>query len=97
MQCFRIGLKGRDTELGIDYDRLAAMTENRVSSDIRLIIDTAARMVFKRKIEKISQAVLEEAIANVEPTVSADTIAQCERIRDEFTRKRPQRPRVGFK
>ncbi len=54
-------------------------------------------MVFKRKVEKISQAVLEEAIAQVEPTVSADTIAQCERIRDEFTRKRPQRPRVGFK
>ncbi len=96
-EIFRIGLKDRDTELGIDYDRLAALTENRVSSDIRLIIDTAARMVFKRKVEKISQAVLEEAIAQVEPTVSADTIAQCERIRDEFTRKRPQRPRVGFK
>ncbi len=96
-EIFRIGLKDRDTELGIDYDKLAAMTENRVSSDIRLIIDTAARMVFKRKVEKISQAVLEEAIAQVEPTVSADTIAQCEKIRDEFTRKRPQRPRVGFK
>lgn len=96
-EIFRIGLKGRNTELGIDYDKLASMTENRVSSDIRLIIDTAARIVFKNKIEKISQTVLEEAIAKVEPTVSLDEIRQCEKTRDEFKSPKKQRPKIGFR
>lgn len=96
-EIFRLGLKGRNTELGIDYDKLASMTENRVSSDIRLIIDTAARIVFKNKIEKISQTVLEEAIAKVEPTVSLDEIRQCEKTRDEFKGQKNQRPKIGFR
>ena len=93
-EIFKIGLKGRNTELGIDYDKLAEMTKDRVSSDIRLIIDTAARIVFKNKIEKITQDILEEAIRIVEPTVSIDKIRQCEKIRDEFTGKK--RGRIGF-
>jgi len=93
-ELFKIGLKGRNTELGIDYDKLAKLTENRVSSDIKLIIDTAARIVFRSKIEKITQQILEEAIQMVEPTVSLDKIKQCEKIRDEFTGKK--RNRIGF-
>lgn len=96
-EIFKIGLKGRNTELGIDYEKLASLTENRVSSDIRLIIDTAARIVFKKKIEKISQQILEEAISKVEPTVSLDEIKQSEKVRDEFMGKKTQRPRIGFK
>lgn len=96
-EMFRIGLKGRNTELGIDYERLASLTENRVSSDIRLIIDTAARIVFKRNIEKITQSVLEEAISIIEPTVSLEEIKQSEKIRDEFSGKKVPRQRIGFK
>jgi len=97
-QLFQVGLKNRNTELGIDFEKLAAMTENRVSSDITLIIDTAARLVFKRKIEKITQESLEEAIAKVEPTVSLDEIRAAEKVRDEFNGKKPTntRPKIGF-
>jgi len=97
-QLFRVGLKNRNTELGIDYEKLAYMTENRVSSDITLIIDTAARLVFKRKIEKINQESLEEAISKVEPTVSIDEIKAAEKVRDEFNGKKPTntRPKIGF-
>lgn len=91
---FKIGLKDRSVELGINYERLADMTENRVSSDITLIINTAARFVFKRKAEKITQAILEEAITQIPPTVSPDTIRRCEKIRDEFTGKKSNR--IGF-
>ena len=94
IQLFKVGLKGRNTELGINYERLAELTENRVSSDITLIIDTAARIVFRNKIEKITQAVIEEAISQIQPTVSADEIRKCEKIRDEFTGKKPNR--IGF-
>ena len=93
-QLFKVGLKGRNTELGINYERLADLTDNRVSSDITLIIDTAARIVFRRKIEKITQAILEEAITQIQPTVSLDEIRRCEKIRDEFTGKKSNR--IGF-
>ena len=96
-EIFRIGLKGRNTELGIDYDKLASLTENRVSSDIRLIIDTAARYVFKNKMEKINEDVLEQAIAKVAPTVTLDEIKAAEKIRDDFTGKKSSRPTIGFK
>lgn len=95
-ELFHIGLRDRRTELGIDYDKLARLTEGRVSSDIKLIIDTAARIVFKRNIESITQDILEEAITQVKPTVSAEEIKQCEKIRDEFNGKKEQRPRIGF-
>ena len=94
VQLFKVGLKGRNTELGINYERLADLTDNRVSSDITLIIDTAARIVFKKKIESISQAIIEEAIAQIPPTVSPEEIRRCEKIRDEFTGKKPNR--IGF-
>lgn len=95
-ELFRIGLRDRRTELGIDYQKLSQLTAGRVSSDIKLIIDTAARIVFKRNIESITQEILEEAIAQVKPTVSAEEIKQCEKIRDEFNGKKEQRPRIGF-
>lgn len=95
-ELFRIGLKGRNTELGIDYDKLASLTENRVSSDIKLIIDTAARIVFKNKIEKISQEIIEQAIIKVPATVSEEEIKEAEKIRDQFVGKKNGRKRIGF-
>lgn len=94
IQLFKVGLRGRNTELGINYERLAELTENRVSSDIKLIIDTAARIVFKGKTDKITQSVLEEAISRIPPTVGLDVIRKCEKIRDEFIGKKSNR--IGF-
>lgn len=94
-ELFRIGLKNRKAELGIDYEKLARLTENRVSADIKFIIDTAARMVFKRNLNAISESVLEEAIKAVEPTVSEKEIKESEKIRDEFQGK-SSTPKVGF-
>lgn len=95
-EIFRISLKNRCKELGIDYGRLAELTEGRVSSDIRLIVDTAARIVFKRNVARITQQILEEAITIVPPTVSLDEIKKCEQIRDEFEKKISTHKRVGF-
>lgn len=94
IQLFKVGLKGRNTELGVDYESLADLTEDRVSSDITLIIDTAARIVFRKNMEKITQSVLEEAISTIQPTVSVDEIRRSEKIRDEFTGRK--RNRIGF-
>ena len=94
-ELFRIGLKHRKTELGIDYDKLAKLTKNRVSADIKFIIDTAARMVFKRNLDAITEEILEEAISAVEPTVSEKEIKDSEKIRDQFLGK-SSISRVGF-
>lgn len=94
-ELFKVGLKNRKVELGIDYDKLAELTKNRVSADIKFIIDTAARMVFKQNANSITQRILEEAIKAVKPTVSEKEIKECEKIRDEFEGKSSM-PHVGF-
>ena len=93
-ELFRVSLKGRNTDLGIDYDKLAKMTENRVSADITLIVDTAARQVFKDKRPMITQDDLEKAINGVPPSVSLDKIRKCEKMRDKFMRQKQNR--IGF-
>ena len=95
---FKIHLSNRRTELAIDYDKLADLTENRVSVDIKFIVDTAARMVHRKKTGKITMDDLLEAIANTKPSVSLDIIKQHERIRDEFMgEKKSTRPHIGFR
>lgn len=47
---FEMTLKNRPLDFGIDYDRLANLTENYISADItELIIPDAARLALKTK------------------------------------------------
>ena len=96
---FRINLNKRKTDFGIDYDKLAQLTDNYVSADIRLIVDTAARLVFRRHLDCITMEILEEAISQTKPSISIDMIKKHEAIRDEFEgvkRAEPERRRIGF-
>ena len=83
-EIFRIGITKRKYDFGIDYDRLADLTENYISADISLVIDTAARLAFRRDIGKITMALLEEAIANTKPSLTMEQIKRHEDIRDRF-------------
>lgn len=60
-EMFRMYLEGRYIEFDIDYQRLVSLTENYVSSDIRYIVDEAARIALERDV-KISTDILEESI-----------------------------------
>ena len=97
---FELELKKRKTDFGINYSKLADMTENYISADIRLSIDTAARLVFRRKLECITMEVLEEAITNTKPSISLEIIKKHEAIRDAFegigTTSSSQRRKIGF-
>ena len=96
---FEINLKNRRVDFGIDYHKLAQLTENYVSADIKLIVDQAARLVFRRKLDCITMAILEEAIQNTKPSLTNDIIKKHETIRDEFEGRKSQkndRPRIGF-
>lgn len=95
---FQISITKRKYDFGIDYERLADLTENYISADITLVIDTAARLAFRRHIGKITMALLEEAIAQTKPSLTAEQIKRHEAIRDAFQGNRPisKRNKIGF-
>lgn len=99
-EIFRISIEKRKYDFGIDYDKLADMTEKFISADISLVIDKAARLAFRRKIDKITMALLEEAIIDTKPSLTMEQIRQHEAIRDRFmglsTQKEKNSP-IGFK
>jgi len=98
-EIFRISVSKRKYDFGIDYDKLAEMTENYISADISLVVDTAARLAFRRDVGKITMALLEEALTNTKPSLTVEQIRQHEAIRDQFEGNKPkkqERRRVGF-
>jgi transitional endoplasmic reticulum ATPase len=98
IQIFKIELSKRRVDFGIDYEILAGLTENYVSGDINLIIRHAAQLAFRRKIGKITMALLKEAISTTKQTITYDQIRVHEDIRDRFmgVKKSNERRKIGF-
>lgn len=80
-EMFEMYLKDRYTDFGIDYRRLAELTDGYVSSDIRYLVDEAARMALARN-EKITMGLLEESI-KIHPS--------------SIKPNEPEKRRIGFK
>ncbi len=98
---FEMTLKNRPLDFGIDYDELAALTENYISADITdLIVPDASRAALKTK-SRISMKILEEVIKNTKPSVSLQELKKYEMIRakmeGEVIDQKNDRPRIGFK
>ena len=98
---FELYLKDRPLDFGIDYERLAALTDHYVSSDIKFIIDEASRKTIKEKLKRISMETLEFIVKNQKPTVQLSELKKYESIRkkmeDGTNDGGQERPRVGFK
>lgn len=96
---FEMYLKSRPIDFGIDYDKLAKLTENFVSSDIKdSIIDEASRQALKAK-SRITMKILEMVIKNTEPSVPLQELQKYEVIRAKMVgekNKNNDRPRIGF-
>jgi transitional endoplasmic reticulum ATPase len=94
---FEIHMKDRPASNGIDYSRLADMTENFVASDIAYIVNDAATRAFEDDIE-ITQSLLEEVIRENNPSVTSKDLKTYEELRNklESKGKEPERPRIGF-
>jgi transitional endoplasmic reticulum ATPase len=95
---FEIYLKDRPLDFKIDYEKLAQLTENYVSGDIKLICDEASRKVIREKTKRISMETLEYVIAHQKPTISLDILKKYENIKAEMEgiKKSNERPRIGF-
>jgi len=99
---FRLYLKKRPIDLGIDYEELASLTENYVSSDIKFLIDEASRYALKNK-ERITQSILRNTITMTPPSVSFAEIKKYEQLKSKLEDKKQKgteeikRKPVGFR
>ena len=96
---FKLYLAKRPYDFGIDYDELADLTANYVSSDILLIVNDAARKALKQQHSKITMAIIKETISATLPSLSTAELAKYEKIKQKMERKEPgrnDRPHIGF-
>lgn len=97
-ELFRIHLKKRRNDGQIDYAHLAKLAEGRVSADVKLIIDTAARMAFRQH-SPITQQMLVESIKSTKPTVSKEVLEKHHKIHLAYEsegKKDSARRAIGF-
>lgn len=99
MALFKLYLEKRPYDFGLDYHRLADMTQGYVSADIQLIVNDASRNALRQH-SKITMELLKAAITNTIPSLNANELRKYERIRammnGEEVKKSDDRPRIGF-
>ena len=99
MALFKLYLEKRPYDFGLDYHRLADMTQGYVSADIQLIVNDASRNALRQH-SKITMELLKAAITNTTPSLSDNELRKYERIRammnGEEIKKSDDRPRIGF-
>ena len=98
---FGLHLRGRPLDGKVDLGRLADRTEGRIASDIRFLVDEAARIAVAEDARGISEKNLMDAIRRNPPSVSREQIARYQRIHDGFDRSGEQDDgaparRIGF-
>lgn len=95
---FELYLKSRPYDFGLDYDKLAQLTENYVSSDIEMIINDASRIALRRK-SKISMAILEYVISKTKPSLTTSELKKYLAIKSKIdgeVSSSSSRPYAGF-
>jgi transitional endoplasmic reticulum ATPase len=95
---FELYLKDRPLDFGIDYARLATLTENYVSSDIKLLVDEASRKTIREKAKRITMEMLESVIKDQKPTILLAELNKYEAIRKEMEgeQTKQERRKIGF-
>jgi transitional endoplasmic reticulum ATPase len=99
---FQMYLKGRPLDFGIDYNKLAELTENYVSADIEFLVNEASRHALVNK-SRITMDVLEITIRNSKPSVPLQELKKYEKIRAQLnadnnsSNDNEERRRIGFK
>jgi transitional endoplasmic reticulum ATPase len=68
VELFKLYLENRPIEKDIDYNRLAVLSDNYVSSDIKFMVNEAARNALRKR-ERINQIYLEKVIRDTKPSI----------------------------
>ena len=98
---FELYLKDRPYDFGLDYDKLAKLTNNYVSADIKLIVDDASRIALKLH-SRITMQILEDTIKAIKPSIPLNELQKYEKIRAMMNGEMPktekkERPKIGFR
>ncbi len=80
-EMFRLYLEGRPLDSDVDTDKLAEISDNYVSSDIKFMVNEASRNALRER-AKISQKNLEDVIRSTPPSVSQNQIRQYEAFKN---------------
>lgn len=83
-EMLRLYLKGRPTDVGIDFTDLAGRMDGYVSSDIKFLVNEASRLALKNR-EKISSSHFDSVLKEHHPSISKDQIRSYEKFRDKRT------------
>jgi len=97
-QLFKMYLENRPTELGLEFDTFAELTENYVSSDIKFICDEAARMALKNNTRIASETII-NIIQKSKPSVTLSELKRYENIKKKMEcdfEAENKRKRIGF-
>lgn len=99
---FKLYLKDRPIDLGLDYEKLAELTENYVSSDIKFLIDEASRKALKTR-GRITMTIFAEVLNENKPSVTLTEIRKYEALKKQWDNEKQnvetknERPRIGFR
>ena len=95
---FELYLKKRPIEIGLNYEELAKVTENYVSSDIKFLCDEASRKALKAN-ARITKLIILETIRNNKPSISEKELKGYLEIKAKMkgVKNNEERPRIGFK
>lgn len=95
---FELYLKSRPYDFGLEYDNLAQLTENYVSSDIEMIVNDASRIALRQK-SKITMEILEDVIFKTKPSLTVAELNKYLAIKSQMDGEATSynsRTRVGF-
>lgn len=95
-EMFKLVLDKRPVEGELDYKKLAELTENFVSSDVRFLCDEASRQALRGK-TKITQTIVEETIKANKPSISLSEIKNFLKIKEKFEGGGSSNSSIGFR
>jgi transitional endoplasmic reticulum ATPase len=98
-ELFKLYLKNRHCEVGIDFKALANLTPNIVASDVEFIVNKAAHKAAIQDV-RISMSILTDVVENFSPSVNKSIIDSYETEHQLFSNseiKTSQKPTIGFK
>jgi len=99
---FKIYLKNRPIDLSLNYEKLASMTENYVSSDLKFLIDEASRKALKTRC-RITMSIFAEVLSENKPSVSLAEIRKYEVLKKQWDnvkqdlQNKSDCPSIGFR
>ena len=98
-ELFKLYLKNRHCEVGIDFKALANLTPNIVASDVEFIVNKASHKGAIQDV-RISMLILTDVVENFSPSVNKSIIDSYETEHQLFSNseiKTSQKPTIGFK